>query len=166
MPAAPGPCIRYGRKLDGGPSTRPLKIPFAASNSHNKPTTSHAIRKDPMATAREVSPGPGLIPPCAAPAGVTSGGTLVMRTASPGGLNGRFAAITRLGVFNGSLRSLGFGVEQAYGLLETGTRNSCNPDANPARTTVLVGNTGVNPNVIVRGQYPASIETHANSCFA
>src|SRR5258706_9610498 len=139
MPAAPGPCIRYGRKLDGGTRTRPLRMPFAASSSHNKPTTSHAIRKEPTATAREVSPGRGLLPPWAGPAGVPSGGTLVMRTSSPGGLNGRFAAISRLGVLNSSLRSFGFRVEQAYGLLETGTRNPCNPNANPARMTILVG---------------------------
>src|SRR5258708_32686496 len=166
MPAAPGPCIRYGRKLDGGTRTRPLRMPFAASSSHNKPTTSHAIRKEPMATAREVSLGPGLIPPCAGPAGVTSGGTSVMRTSSPGGLNGGFEAISRLGVLNSSLRSFGFAIEHAYGLLETGTRNPCNPDANPAGTTVLVGNTGMNPNVILRGQHTAGIETHANPCFA
>src|SRR5882762_304774 len=157
MPAAPCPCSRYGRKLDGGTSTRPLRMPFAASNSHSKPTTSHANRKEPMVTAREISPGPGLIPLGAAPAGVVSGGTTAMRTSSPGGLNGRFAAISRLGVLNGSLRSCGLGVERSEGLLEAGTRNPCNPDANPTGAAVLVGDSGVNPDVVVCGQHAARV---------
>jgi hypothetical protein len=119
-----------------------------------------------MLSAREVWPATGLISPDAAPAGVTSGGTIVMRTSSPGGSDGKSVAISLLGVLNSSLRSLGPPIEGADGLLETGTWDPCNPDANPAGAAILVGNAGMNPDILVRGEYATSIETHANPRFA
>jgi len=115
-----------------------------------------------MPSAREVWPATGLISPGAAPAGVTSGGTVVMRTSSPGGSDGKSEAISRLGVLNRGLRSLGSGIEGADGLLETGPWDPCNTDANPAGAAILVGNTGMNPDVVIRGQHATGIEAYAN----